>query len=172
MESLGTSPKRNDGGDGRPWGVAAQSWATAPATLTEKRAMKKEEEEDSEKTIQSSKSTVKSSYLQNTFTKQKQISNLSTARNKSLGNLQQKWQGYAQSHVPDRYLPPRRVARIWKRGGGYFERVRSVQTTLTRIFIDLESISDGLSETWGEMSRKARKFEGFFRPKLGDLQNK
>ena len=41
MESLGTSPKRNDGGDGRPWGVAAQSWATAPATLTEKRAMKK-----------------------------------------------------------------------------------------------------------------------------------
>ena len=46
MESLGTSPKRNDGGDGRPWGVAAQSWATAPATLTEKRAMKKEEEKE------------------------------------------------------------------------------------------------------------------------------
>ena len=45
MESLGTSPKRNDGGDGRPWGVAAQSWATAPATLTKKRAMKKEEED-------------------------------------------------------------------------------------------------------------------------------
>ena len=39
----------------------------------------------------------------------------------------------------------RRVARIWKRGG-YFERVRSVQTTLTRIFIDLESVADGLSE--------------------------
>ena len=34
-----------------------------------------------------------------------------------------------------------------KGGGGYFERVRSVQTTLTRIFIDLESVSDGLSET-------------------------
>ena len=34
-----------------------------------------------------------------------------------------------------------------KKGGGYFERVRSVQTTLTRIFIDLESVSDGLSET-------------------------
>ena len=33
---------RNDGGDGRPWGVAAQSWATAPATLRKKRAMKKE----------------------------------------------------------------------------------------------------------------------------------
>ena len=40
----------------------------------------------------------------------------------------------------------RRVARIWKRGGGYFERVRSVQTTLTGIFIDLEAVSDGLSE--------------------------
>ena len=39
----------------------------------------------------------------------------------------------------------RRVARIWKRGG-YFERVRSVQTTLTRIFIVLESVTDGLSE--------------------------
>ena len=34
----------------------------------------------------------------------------------------------------------RRVARIWIRGGGYFERVRSVQTTLTRIFIELESV--------------------------------
>ena len=64
------------------------------------------------------------------------------------------------------------VRRILKRGGGYFERVRSVQTTLTRIFIDLESVSDGLSETWGEMSRKARKFKAFFRPKLGDLQKK
>ena len=57
-------------------------------------------------------------------------------------------------------------------GGGYFERVRSVQTTLTRIFIDLESVSDGLSETRGEMSRKARKFKAFFRPKLGDLKKK
>ena len=59
-----------------------------------------------------------------------------------------------------------------KGGGGYFERVRSVQTILTRIFIDFESISDGLSETWGEMSRKARKFKGFFCPKSGDLQKK
>ena len=56
--------------------------------------------------------------------------------------------------------------------GGYFERVRSVQTTLIRIFINLESVSDGLSETWSEMSRKARKFKAFFRPKLGDLQKK
>ena len=41
-----------------------------------------------------------------------------------------------------------------EKGGGYFETVRSVQTTLTRIFIDLESVSDGLSEIWDEMSRK------------------
>ena len=59
-----------------------------------------------------------------------------------------------------------------EKGGGYFERVRSVQTTLTRIFIDLQSVSDGLSEIWDEMSRKDRKFKGFFRPKLGDLQKK
>ena len=59
-----------------------------------------------------------------------------------------------------------------EKGGGYFERVRSKQTTLIRIFIDLESISDGLSETWGEMSPKARKFKAFFRPKSGDLQKK
>ena len=44
--------------------------------------------------------------------------------------------------------------------------------TLTRICIDLESISDGLSENWNEISRKARKFQGFFRPKLGGLQKK
>ena len=50
--------------------------------------------------------------------------------------------------------------------------MRSVQTTLTRIFIDLESVSDGLSEIWDEISRKDRKFKGFFRPKLGDLQKK
>ena len=54
--------------------------------------------------------------------------------------------------------------------GGYFERVRKVQTTLTRIFIDLESVSHGLSENWDEISRKARKFKGFFRPKSGGLQ--
>ena len=33
-----------------------------------------------------------------------------------------------------------------ERDGGYFERVRKVQTTLTRIFIVLESVSHGLSE--------------------------
>ena len=67
----------------------------------------------------------------------------------------------------------RRVARIWKRGGGgYFERVRSVQTTLTRIFIDLESVSDGLSKNWAEISRKVWKLQRFFRRKLGVLQKK
>ena len=65
----------------------------------------------------------------------------------------------------------RRVARIWKRGG-YFERVRSVQTTLTRIVIALESVSHGLHENWDEISRKPRKFKGFFRPKSGGLQKK
>ena len=41
----------------------------------------------------------------------------------------------------------RRVARIWKRGGGgFFERVKKVQRTSTRIFIILESVSHGLSE--------------------------
>ena len=63
----------------------------------------------------------------------------------------------------------RRVARIWKRGG-YFERVRKVQTTLTRILIVVESVSHGLSENSDEISRKARKFKDFFRPKSGGLQ--
>ena len=49
--------------------------------------------------------------------------------------------------------------------GGYFERVRSVQTTLTGIFIELEAVSNGLSVNWDEISRKARKFKAFFRPK-------
>ena len=57
-----------------------------------------------------------------------------------------------------------------EKGGGYFERVRKVQTTLTRILIVLESVSHGLSENSDEISRKARKFEGFFRPKTGGLQ--
>ena len=33
-----------------------------------------------------------------------------------------------------------------KGGGGFFERVRKVQTTLIRIFIVLESVSHGLSQ--------------------------
>ena len=57
-----------------------------------------------------------------------------------------------------------------------------MQTTLTRIFQDLhifffifillESVSHGLSENSDQNSRKARKFEGFFRPKSGGLQKK
>ena len=49
MESLGTSPKQNDGGDGRPQSVAAKSRATGPETLTEKRAMKKERKKERRK---------------------------------------------------------------------------------------------------------------------------
>ena len=55
-----------------------------------------------------------------------------------------------------------------EKGGGFFERVRKVETTLTRIFIALESESHGLFES----SRKARKFKRFFRPKTGGLQIK
>ena len=47
-----------------------------------------------------------------------------------------------------------------------------MQTTLTRILIVLESVSHGLSENSDEISRKARKFKGFFRPKSGGLQKK
>ena len=50
----------------------------------------------------------------------------------------------------------RRVARIWKRGGGgFFDRVRKVQTTLTRIFIVLESVS-----------HKKLGNQTFFQPKI------
>ena len=44
-----------------------------------------------------------------------------------------------------------------------------MQTTLTRIFIVLESVSHGLPENSDEISRK---FEGFFRPKSDGLQKK
>ena len=53
-----------------------------------------------------------------------------------------------------------------EKGGGYFERVRSVQTALTRIFIALESVSHGLHENWDEISRQPRKFKVFFPPKI------
>ena len=38
-----------------------------------------------------------------------------------------------------------------KGGGGYFERLRIVQTTLTRIFIVLESVLHGLFEFLGKL---------------------
>ena len=63
-----------------------------------------------------------------------------------------------------------RSQNLEKGGGGLFERVRKVQTTLTRIFIVLELVSHGLSENWDEISRKARKFKRFFRPKTRGLQ--
>ena len=50
--------------------------------------------------------------------------------------------------------------------------MRKAQTTLIRILIVLESVSHGLSENADDISRKARKFEGFFRPKLSGLQKK
>ena len=56
-----------------------------------------------------------------------------------------------------------------KKGGGFFERVRKLQTTLTGIFIVLESESHGLSENWDGISQKTRKFKRFFSLKLGDL---
>ena len=56
--------------------------------------------------------------------------------------------------------------------GVFFERVTKVQTTLIRIFIVLESESHGLSENWEGISRKAGKFERFFRPKTGGLPQK
>ena len=57
-------------------------------------------------------------------------------------------------------------------GGGFFERVRKVQRTLTRIFIVLESVSHGLSEIWDGISWKALKFKRFFRSKTDGLQKK
>ena len=47
-----------------------------------------------------------------------------------------------------------------------------MQTTLTRIFIVLETVSHGLSENSDEISRKAQKVKGFFRPKRGVLPKK
>ena len=83
--------------------------------------------------------------------------------------MRTKFQNFLLSYVEGVYQAR---SQDLEKGGGYFERVRSVQTTLTRIFIDLESVSDGLSEIWDEMSRKDRKFKGFFRPKLGISKKK
>ena len=69
--------------------------------------------------------------------------------------------------------PVRRVARIWKRGGGgYFERVTKVQTTLTRIFIVLKSVSHGFSKTQSGIFQKSRNFKHFICPNSGDLRKK
>ena len=55
----------------------------------------------------------------------------------------------------------RRVARIWKRGGGFFERVRKVQTILTRIFVVLESVSHGCPKTETKFLGKLRNSNVF-----------
>ena len=47
-----------------------------------------------------------------------------------------------------------------------------MQTTLTRIFIVLESGSHGLSENWDEISREVWWFKRFLGPKSGGLQKK
>ena len=50
-----------------------------------------------------------------------------------------------------------------EKGGGlfcYFERVRKVQTTLTRIFIVLESVSHGFSDN------QISEFQTFYLPKV------
>ena len=47
-----------------------------------------------------------------------------------------------------------------------------MQTTLTRIFIVLESESHDLSKNCDGISRKPRKFKHFFSPKTGGLQKK
>ena len=98
-----------------------------------------------------------------------------------------------RQHSP-RILPLRTssVRRISKRGG-YFERVRSMQTSLTRIFIDLECLGKlGNSKLFSAqtqvISKKKKKkgfrqnselffgrnpkFKAFFCPKSGDLQTK
>ena len=57
----------------------------------------------------------------------------------------------------------RRVARIWKGGkGGFFERVRQLQATLTRIFIVLESDSNGLSKIETDFSAEIGNSNGNF----------
>ena len=48
-----------------------------------------------------------------------------------------------------------------KGGGGFFERVRKLQTTLTRIFIVLESESHSLSENKTEILAKIRNSNAF-----------
>ena len=59
-----------------------------------------------------------------------------------------------------------------KGGGGFFERVRKVQTTLTRIFIVLESVSHEKlgnqtffqpKNRWSSKKKKKRKKKGLHR---------
>ena len=65
-----------------------------------------------------------------------------------------------QSRIQYAAQSRRCVARIWKRWG-FFERVKKLQTTLTRIFVVLESESHGLSENWEGNFGQYRKFKRF-----------
>ena len=56
------------------------------------------------------------------------------------------WLSYIQSSCKKSRHSNQARSQDLEKGGGYFERMRSVQTTLTRIFIDLKSVSDGLSK--------------------------
>ena len=69
-------------------------------------------------------------------------------------------------------LSCRRVARIWKRGGAILKEWEVCKRRWLEFSLALNQFADGLSEIWDEMSRKDRKFKGFFRPELGDLQKK
>ena len=59
-----------------------------------------------------------------------------------------------------------------KGGGGLFWMSEKSANDLDPNFHCSESVSHSLSENLDEISRKARKFEGFFRPKSGGLQKK
>ena len=66
----------------------------------------------------------------------------------------------------------RRVARIWKRrGGGCFERMRKVQTTLTRIFIVLHQFHTVCPKIETKFVGKLRNSK-FFSPKIRWSPNK
>ena len=67
----------------------------------------------------------------------------------------------------------RRVAKIWKRGGGgYFKKVRKVQTTLSEFSLFLNQFHTVCLKIQTKFLGKLGKFEGFFRPKSGGLQKK
>ena len=54
-----------------------------------------------------------------------------------------------------------------EKGGGFFERVRKVQTALTRVFIVLELVSHGISNVFSAqkqvVSKKKKKKKGLHR---------
>ena len=72
-----------------------------------------------------------------------------------------------------KWILTRHVARIWKKGrGGFFERVRQLQETLSRIFIALESDSQGLSENETDFLAEIGNSNVFSAPKKSFHQNR